>query len=321
MNGNTREMSDEEQRVRYNIKDSIFVSFFKKPENVLELYRETHPEDTTVSLEDIKLNSLENVIVTGPVNDLGFIVKDKLLCLIEAQSYYLPSVLLRSFVYMLRTLERFLREKGIDINYAKESEVPEWVVYVIFTKGSRYSNRNEVLVFEDIGKNFFDLSVGKALEMKDGGIIHQYLEVCDTIDNVISRHGHGKDAIEKVFDSCCGRDGAIFDFICRRRLEIMGLYEEMFDREEVARIRLKHQVQEAVQEAVKEATEKATREATEKATQEANEKAAREAHESRCIIARQLISDGYYSPEEISKIVGLPLEEVESFASETDSVS
>lgn len=93
----------------------------------------------------------------------------------------------------------------------------------------------------------------------------------------------------------------------------MGLYEEMFDREEVARIRLKHQVQEAVQEAVKEATEKAT--------QEANEKAAREAHESRCIIARQLISDGYYSPEEISKIVGLPLEEVESFASETDSVS
>ena len=286
----TRELADESQRVRWNIKDSIFISFFREAENVLKLYQETHPEDTDVTLSDIKLNTLSNVVASGPVNDLGFIVKDKMLFLVEAQSYYLPSVLLRSFFYLMHTLERYLKSKGIDPNYADKEDVPEWILYVIFTKGSRHKDRDEMLAFDSISSDFFDLSNGRIIELKEGGIIDQYLEVCGIIDRIITEKGHGKDSIERIFDLCTEVQGEIGKYIQSRKVEIMGFYEDMFEQEAATESRIRHEVKIAVQEA--------------------KEEAEKEAQQQKIKTAQVLIADGTVSDELISKATGLSMGEI-----------
>ena len=67
-------------------KNSVFVNFFKDVKNVLRMYQELHPEATDVTVDDIKIDTLESVIVNTLYNDLGFRVKDKYIFLAEAQS-------------------------------------------------------------------------------------------------------------------------------------------------------------------------------------------------------------------------------------------
>ena len=295
MDKTIRPLTSESQRVRYNLKDSLFVSFFRERDNVLQFYREMYPDDSTVTKDDIDLKTLNNIVVSGPINDLGFIVKDKMMLLVEAQSYYLPSVLLRSFVYLISTLERYLKERGIDVGYADESEVPNWVIYIIFTKGSRYKDRDSVLKFDSIGSNFFDLSQGKEISVKDDGIVHEYIQACTTIDSIISEYGHGKDAVEKVFDALEVCKGALGDFIRSRRFEIMGLYEELFDNEEATRVRIRH----------------SNKIAREEGREEGRQESARN-------YAIELVKDGTFTAEQASVKFNVPLEELKALLEEKD---
>lgn len=44
-------------------KDSIFVKLFQDKNNVLKLYKEIHPENDDVSVDDINIHTLDSVIV------------------------------------------------------------------------------------------------------------------------------------------------------------------------------------------------------------------------------------------------------------------
>ncbi|NLJ94820.1 MAG: hypothetical protein GX326_04950, partial [Clostridiaceae bacterium] len=68
------------------IQDSVFTNLFKDPEYALKLYQDLHPEAKEISKEQIEYVTLENVLFTQGYNDLGFMVNDELLILVEAQS-------------------------------------------------------------------------------------------------------------------------------------------------------------------------------------------------------------------------------------------
>ena len=63
-----------------NAKDSVFVDLFSIPENIQQLYQELNP-GKKVSIEDIDVVTLDNIITTQETNDLGFIVNDEILFL------------------------------------------------------------------------------------------------------------------------------------------------------------------------------------------------------------------------------------------------
>ena len=60
--------------IRRNAKDSVFVSFLRHEENVLDLYRELHPEDLSATVEDVRIRTAKRVMAKGFTNDLGFSV-------------------------------------------------------------------------------------------------------------------------------------------------------------------------------------------------------------------------------------------------------
>ena len=76
-----------EPTARRTAKDTVFCRIFPLPEYRLALYRTLHPEDKTITAEDIRIVSLENIVLNEPYNDLGMIARDKLLILVEAHQH------------------------------------------------------------------------------------------------------------------------------------------------------------------------------------------------------------------------------------------
>ena len=79
----------------FKAKDSVFYNLFQIKENVLQLYKELHPEDKDIKVNDIKLKTLTAIFVNYLYNDLGFIANDRLVVLVEAQSTWSVNILVR----------------------------------------------------------------------------------------------------------------------------------------------------------------------------------------------------------------------------------
>ena len=69
---------------RRNIKDSVFTDLFRDKKYTLQLYKTLHPEDKSVIAKDIKIVTLKVIVVNDIYNDLGMIIKDKIIFLLES---------------------------------------------------------------------------------------------------------------------------------------------------------------------------------------------------------------------------------------------
>ena len=85
-------------------KDNLFCSMFTSvPSYKVEVMNQVAPEYSEelkdITEDDIELNTLQTVFVHGVHNDVSFIVQDKFMVLIEAQSTWSPNIILRIFPY------------------------------------------------------------------------------------------------------------------------------------------------------------------------------------------------------------------------------
>ena len=53
-----------ESRMKRTIKDSVFTMLFSIQAYIMELYRALHPEDNTITPEELKTITLETALVT-----------------------------------------------------------------------------------------------------------------------------------------------------------------------------------------------------------------------------------------------------------------
>ena len=67
-------------------KNSVFLDLFQNKNYLLKLYKTLHPEDITATEDSLTDITIENVLTDNLYNDLGFIVNNKLMILVEAQS-------------------------------------------------------------------------------------------------------------------------------------------------------------------------------------------------------------------------------------------
>ena len=61
-------------KAKRTIYDSVFTSFFSDAENQLRLYKDLHPEDTDVTVDDITDVTLAPIFTAQLYNDLGFTI-------------------------------------------------------------------------------------------------------------------------------------------------------------------------------------------------------------------------------------------------------
>ena len=148
-------------------KDSIFCDLFSRPEYCLQLYKVLHPEDTDVREENIVLMTLSSLMMRYRYNDLGFLVRDRLLVLVECQSTFTENILVRFILYLADTYNRYISK----------------MVTQISEDFARYNLYADIMDYDDMNSAHYD---GIEIYIKKAGEYFSELPPANTpVDTVI----------------------------------------------------------------------------------------------------------------------------------------
>lgn len=245
-----------EIRVKRTAKDSVFTDLFSEKKNVLKLYRVLHAEDKDVTEDDIKYLTLENVLVNDIYNDLGFMIADRLIILVEAQSTWTVNILVRSFLYLATTYKRYFEENESDYYDSKKVFLPEPELYVLYT-GDRKRIPAEISLSNEFfgGRNTsLDVKI-KVIHGEDDGIIGEYVTFCKVLNDQIRKHGYTETAIKETIRICKDKD-VLRDYLEGRELEVTTMLKALYDEEQLREIHLKRLIRENTEEVTSEVTDK-----------------------------------------------------------------
>lgn len=228
-------MSDESiamsQTTKRKSKDSVFTKLFSDVKNVLELYKELHPEDTTVTEKDITIQTLSTVLINDIFNDLGFIVNEngnaRLIMLVEAQSAWNPNMTLRMMLYLAETYRRYMKDSQQSEHSGTRVKLPKPELYVVYS-----GNRNvpdEISFKDDFfdGNSPVDLKI-KILSQTNETIYGQYIGFCKVYDEQRKLYDNSLKCIEETIRICLER-GFLMEFLDFCKGEVVTMMAELFD--------------------------------------------------------------------------------------------
>ena len=221
--------------MKRTIKDSLFSYIFKEPEYTRKLYLSLHPEDTDVREEDFKLVTLATILTNGIYNDLGVLVRDRIILLVEAQSTFSVNLALRMLLYLATTYKEYVEEQKLDLYAPKQITVPRPELYVVYT-GTQ--DVPDVLRLSDLydGSGSVEVEV-KVLRGDTGGkddIVYQYVRFCRIADGQRRIHGPTQLAVEATIRQCL-EEGILVPILASRQKEV-NIMVTLYDQEKVMEI-------------------------------------------------------------------------------------
>ena len=220
-----------EQTTKRKSKDSVFTKLFSDLDNVLELYKALHPEDTTVTRDDIQLRTLSTVLINDIFNDLGFIVNEngsaKLVMLVEAQSAWNPNMTLRMLFYLAETYRRYVKDSQQSEHSSSRVKLPKPELYIVYS-GSK-TVPEEISFKDDFfgGDSPVDLNI-RILSKTDDTIYGQYIGFCKVCDEQRKRYSNSIKCIEETIRICLER-GFLPGFLSIYKGEVVTMMSELFD--------------------------------------------------------------------------------------------
>ena len=222
-------IQEETSKTKRKSKDSVFVNLFENVENVLRLYKELHPEDEQVTVDDIQIQTIKSVLVNTLYNDLGFIVKDKFVMLVEAQSAWNPNMTLRMLFYLAETYRRYLAETVQSEHSSSKVKIPKPELYVVYS-GERKCP--EVVSFSDTffgGESPVELKV-RVLNEVDMTIYGQYIGFCKVFDEQRKIHQDSIRCAKETIRVCIEK-GYLVSYLQEHEKEVVDMMSELFDEE------------------------------------------------------------------------------------------
>ena len=221
--------------LKRRVKDSVFTYLFQQPEYTLELYRSLHPEDTEATEADCRLVTLENVLAVGMYNDLGFLVRGKLILLVEAQSTFSINITLRLLLYLAATYKEYVEDHKLDLYSTRPLTVPRPELYVVYT-GTRKDIPGELTLSQLYeGSGSVDLRVKVLRSDGSGDILDQYVRFCQIADEERKRHGNTQEAIEAIL-ARCREEKILAPFLAQRTKEVHNIMVTLFNETQIAEL-------------------------------------------------------------------------------------
>lgn len=226
------------QKTKRNTKDSVFTHLFSFPEYQIELYKALHPEDKDVSEADIKTITRDCVVATHEHNDLGILIKDRLMVFVEAQSSWSPNIVIRLMSYAVQSLMDYFRERDVYLFSSTKAECPRIELYAVFSCERENMPNTLSLCDEFFPEGGCDLNATVHLLHFDENktdIIHQYIMFCRVFNDQIKKYGYSPQAIRETLRICRDK-GILAEYIKKMEGEIMNIMEYMFDEENNKRL-------------------------------------------------------------------------------------
>lgn len=227
-------------QVKRQIKDSVYRLLFGNAQDkryLLQLYQTLHPEDTETTVEDLKIVTVEDVIVNDIYNDLGFMVGDRMIILAEAQSTWSVNIVSRIFLYLAKEYRDIVytdeeNKRKIYQNEVVRLPVPE--LYVIYT-GDDPDVPEQISLQQTVFGRAADIEVivhVRRIQPDAHDIINQYITFCRVFDE--QRRLHGKDrkaAVKQAIDICKDRD-VLTEFLITHEKEVDEVMMCLFSQDE-----------------------------------------------------------------------------------------
>ncbi len=132
MQNDTKQM--QEVTAKRTAKNSVFLDLFQNKSYLLKLYKTLHPEDAMATEDSLTDVTIENVLTDNLYNDLGFIVNNKLMILIEAQSTWTMNILVRVLLYLAQSYYEYFQRTSQNYYKSKKVKMPKPELYVILSQ-------------------------------------------------------------------------------------------------------------------------------------------------------------------------------------------
>ena len=218
------------ERLKRDYKNSVFIDMFEQDEYRLQLFQTLHPEMTDVTAADIKTITLKQVITNHQYNDLAFLVKDRLMVFVEAQSTWSVNILIRVLLYLADTIQAYLHDRNLDIHDAKKLELPKPEFYIIFT--GKQAVPKKISLRDDFFSEAqcpIDLEA-RVIASETEDIIGQYIIFCRVLDDQRKKFGPVKEAAVEAIRICKDR-GVLTGYLKEREKEVIDIMITLFDQE------------------------------------------------------------------------------------------
>ena len=218
--------------MKHAAKNTVFLDLFSLPEYSLQMVQTLHPEMTDLTEEDIKIVTMNPVILNGQYNDLALLVRDKLIIFVEAQSTWSINILMRILLYLSATYYEYIHDHELNVYTSKRLELPEPEFYVVYT-GEQKIDREIISLREDFWHNpnaKVDLQVRVIHAEDKSDVIGQYIIFCHVLDEQIKIHGRKKKAAEETI-RICQNAKVLKTYLEGRKKEVIGIMMMLFDQD------------------------------------------------------------------------------------------
>ena len=222
--------------MKRTIKDSVFTDLFQNKKYLLQLYKALHPEDD-VTEDDLTDVTIRNVLTDDIYNDLGFVVEDRLMIFVEAQSsVWTVNIIIRALMYLVQTWHDYFERTRQNLYKSKKVQMPMPEIYVLYT-GERKTRPSEISLSQEFfaGKECgIDVRVKMIYDGKEGDIINQYVLFTKICNEQMKKHGRTRKAVIEAIRICKDRD-VLSEYLSNRESEVVDIMMVLYDEEEIMR--------------------------------------------------------------------------------------
>ena len=224
----------QDTKAKRTAKNSVFLDLFQNKSYLLKLYKTLHPEDDEATEDSLTDVTIENVLTDNLYNDLGFIVNNKLMILIEAQSTWTMNILVRVLLYLAQSYHEYFQRTSQNYYKSRKVKMPKPELYVIFT-GNRGRKPDKI----SLSKEFFedadiDIEVNAKViyESDTEDIINQYIIFCKVFNEQTKQHGMTRKAVTETIRICKNRN-VLMEYLLDREKEVVTIMMSLFDEEQI----------------------------------------------------------------------------------------
>ena len=233
----------------YTLKDSLFIDLFSDKMRLIQLYKSLIDDDREISQDDIEILTIQNIILRGIYNDLGFRVKDEIIILMEAQTTYTTNIVLRILFYLSETLKNYIIDSSENKNLnelynTKPRIIPKIKLFVVYTGDKMMQDHDlhlkDVMVENDIISDI-DMKVRVLCTGNKKSILGQYILFTRVYSKQKKECKDIETAVKNTIEICMN-DEILKEYLDYRKMEVQEMITAFTTQEEAFESFLKDEV-------------------------------------------------------------------------------
>ena len=233
----------------YTLKDSLFIDLFSDKMRLIQLYKSLIDDQRQINPEDIEILTIQNIILRGIYNDLGFRVKDEIIILMEAQTTYTTNIVLRILFYLSETLKNYIIDSSENKNLnelynTKPRIIPKIKLFVVYTGDKVMQDHDlhlkDVMVENDIISDI-DMKVRVLCTGNKKSILGQYILFTRVYTKQKKECKDIETAVKNTIEICMN-DEILKEYLDYRKMEVQEMITAFMTQEEAFESFLKDEV-------------------------------------------------------------------------------